>query len=299
MDLSQALERLAADRDDRCLGEVFAHMAPAIRRLATRLTGDAQLGEECVAETVLAAGRAATSWRPRSCDLEGDARRWVLGIAATTALAMSRSRRRARERDARAGRRELVDSLAPEAPLIDDERSAIVRGALAALPGVYGAAVAARYVDGLDVQQASARLGVPEATVKTRTFRGLSLLRRRLEGLRAALSLALWPLLAPRGGGQRPAVLRGVARGGSLATAVVVTAAMAATGPDITATRPARAAGAAAAASAAPAHRGATFAMARCWISSGDAGDPHQRRVDAGGVTRITATVTVPIPLAR
>ncbi len=93
MALSEALQRVADGGDDRALTLLYERMAPAIRRLATRLTGDAQLAEECVAETLLHAGRsAAAAWHPRSCDPERDARRWVLGIA-TRPL---RSPRRAR-----------------------------------------------------------------------------------------------------------------------------------------------------------------------------------------------------------
>jgi RNA polymerase sigma-70 factor (ECF subfamily) len=201
MHLDQALTRLAAGPDQQALAQLFERMAPAIRRLAARLTGDSQVGEDCVAETLLAASRAAGDWRPRSADPDQDARRWVLGIAATTALSMARSRRRARARDARAAATAVIAGpLAPESAVIDEERAAIVQGALAQLPRPYGEAIAARYVEGLDVQAAAARLGVPPATVKTRVFRGLSLLRRRLEGMRAALSLALWPSWATRHG---------------------------------------------------------------------------------------------------
>jgi RNA polymerase sigma-70 factor (ECF subfamily) len=216
--LDQALTRLAAGPDQQSLALLYERLAPAIRRLAARLTGDSQVGEDCVAETLLAASRAAGDWRQRSADPDQDARRWVLGIAATTALSMARSRRRARARDARAAATAVVDSpIAPESAVIDGERAAIVQEALAQLPRPYGEAIAARYVDGLDVQQAAARLGVPPATVKTRVFRGLSLMRRRLDGLRAALSLALWPSLASRHG----AVAAGVGAHG-LRLAVVV-----------------------------------------------------------------------------
>jgi RNA polymerase sigma-70 factor (ECF subfamily) len=196
--LSQALTSLGAGPDDRALAIVFERMAPAIRRLATRLTGDAQIGEECVAETVLGAARSAPAWRTRTADPERDAQRWVLGIAATAALAMARARGRARVRDARsAGVEGRCESEAPDSAVVSHERAAIVRSALARLPTVFGEAVRARYVDELDVQAAAARLGVPAATVKTRTFRGLSLLRRQLASMRGMLSIALWPSPMP------------------------------------------------------------------------------------------------------
>lgn len=192
MHLSQALTRLATDEDPAAMAVLYEHLAGAIRRLATRITGDAQLGEECIVDVVLSAARAARTWRAHSADPEQDARRWILGIAATTARSKARARRRARAREASAAAgMAWAEDAAPEHGLLAQERRAVLQEAVAHLPPPYAAAVTARYVAGLEVKDAASRLGIPEATVKTRVFRGLALLKRRLATWRHSLAVVL------------------------------------------------------------------------------------------------------------
>ncbi|MGQ9897085.1 MAG: RNA polymerase sigma factor, partial [Acidobacteriota bacterium] len=67
--------------------------------------------------------------------------------------------------------------------LLEDERAQLVRRALAALPAEMRQVVVMKEYEGLKFHEIAEVLGIPVSTVKTRLYTGLTLLRRRLEGL--------------------------------------------------------------------------------------------------------------------
>lgn len=70
--------------------------------------------------------------------------------------------------------------------LADDERRALLRRALMALPTRYREAILLRYEEGLSVEEIGVALGLTEGGVRSRVSRGLKLLRRRVRPLLAS-----------------------------------------------------------------------------------------------------------------
>jgi RNA polymerase sigma-70 factor, ECF subfamily len=76
----------------------------------------------------------------------------------------------------------LADSQSPSPykAAEQSERQAMVRRALASLPGPYRAVVVLREIEGLSYEEIASVLALPEGTVKSRLLRGREMLRRKL-----------------------------------------------------------------------------------------------------------------------
>lgn len=104
---------------------------------------------------------------------------WLYRLSANHAVDHIRRRRKER------GRTEMPAQIADPAAgasagLESDERARLLREALVDLSTPYREAIALVYVEGLRVDDAAQRLGVPSGTVKTRLMRGREALRRVL-----------------------------------------------------------------------------------------------------------------------
>ncbi len=104
---------------------------------------------------------------------------WLYRLSANHAVDHIRRRRKER------GRTEMPEQLADPAAgagaeLETDERARLLRDALVDLSVPYREAIELVYVEGLRVDDAAERLGVPSGTVKTRLMRGREALRRIL-----------------------------------------------------------------------------------------------------------------------
>ena len=73
------------------------------------------------------------------------------------------------------------------------EMQAIVRKALASLPGGYRAVVVLREIEGLSYEEIAGVLGLPGGTVKSRLLRGREMLRRKLAETIGSPKLAMNP----------------------------------------------------------------------------------------------------------
>jgi RNA polymerase sigma-70 factor (ECF subfamily) len=139
-----------------------------------RLTGDRQLAEDVVQETLL---RAWT--HPEALTgAQGQPRAWLLTVAHNVAMDQFRARR-ARPAEV-AG--DLLDGLIPAG---DDEidravQAMVVAEALACLTTEHRAVLVETFYLGRSVSQASAALGIPAGTVKSRTFYALRALKAAL-----------------------------------------------------------------------------------------------------------------------
>ncbi len=105
---------------------------------------------------------------------------WLYRLAVNHVLDRGRRRGR-RER----GRTEMPEQVVDRSPGVEqrievDERAGLVRAALAEVPERYREAIFLVYVEGMKVEEASAALGVPSGTLKTRLMRGREALRRIL-----------------------------------------------------------------------------------------------------------------------
>ena len=86
------------------------------------------------------------------------------------------------------------DDADPHAAAVRCEEIALVRRAVTHLPSRYRDVLVLRHIEGLTVEETARLLDAPESTVKTRTRRGLALLRARV-GPRAAWALMVGPWL--------------------------------------------------------------------------------------------------------
>jgi RNA polymerase sigma-70 factor (ECF subfamily) len=109
----------------------------------------------------------------------GGVRPWLARIARNLVRDRSRDARRREAREQTAARAEALpstfDVLAREA-----ERQRVVAAVLA-LPDPYRSVVLARYWEDVPAARLAARLGVPDATVRSQLRRGLAMLRERLD----------------------------------------------------------------------------------------------------------------------
>ena len=146
---------------------------PRLLRTATALTtGDHHLAEDLV-QTALA--KTFAVWdRVRSDEARGESPdRFVHRVLVRTFLDETRRPWWRRERH---GPPEVPD-VPPEAATVPAEDVFAIRDALAALPADQRAAVVLRYWLGHDVAATAELLGCPEATVRSRSARGLARLR--------------------------------------------------------------------------------------------------------------------------
>ncbi|MEQ1736220.1 MAG: sigma-70 family RNA polymerase sigma factor, partial [Rhodoglobus sp.] len=126
----------------------------------------------------------------------------IRGWIATTARNLSANRRRSGAR--RAAREEFASHSEPSpdvAEILEREsvRESVLRAVLE-LDEPFRGTVLLRYYEGLAPRDIAARLGIPDATVRTRLARGLERLRKRLDGEhgdRGAWVTAVLPLARP------------------------------------------------------------------------------------------------------
>jgi RNA polymerase sigma-70 factor (ECF subfamily) len=172
--------------DAALLGRVRARDAAAHRllfeRYQARVYGfvqrrlrDAPLAEEVVADVFFEVWRSADRYR-------GDAAvpTWIFGIAHFKCLRASRDRRR--RGDLVPDRAEAFDEVADERDSVESltarEELRRVRGLVRALPEPQRETVELALIQGLEYEEVAERLGVTEATVKTRISRARAALRR-------------------------------------------------------------------------------------------------------------------------
>ena len=149
--------------------------------LARWLTRNEHDAEDLVQEAYVRALRAFDGYRG------GDARAWLLSIVRNTCYTWLRQRRADRT-DAAEDPVDIADDPAgePEAQVIRQADSRLVRRALEELPVEFREAVVLRELEGLSYKEIAEIAGVPLGTVMSRLSRGRKLLervlRRRTEG---------------------------------------------------------------------------------------------------------------------
>jgi RNA polymerase sigma-70 factor (ECF subfamily) len=166
--------------------ELLAHDA-FVRRLARRLARDEHQADDIVQETWLAALSQDSAVR-------GPLRPWLAQVVGNLAADQHRSQSRRATREAWSARDEAEPG-AEERAIERSARLRLVRLVLQ-LGEPYRTAIVLRYYEGLDAGEVAQRLEVPVDTVRTRTKRGLKLLRRRLEREpEGGRQLWAWPML--------------------------------------------------------------------------------------------------------
>jgi RNA polymerase sigma-70 factor (ECF subfamily) len=171
----ESLVARVAQGDRRAMQLLFVRHQQKVYRFVLRMVGNGATAEDVVSDVFIDLWRQAASF-------EGRARlsTWLLAIARNKALSAMRGRLD----------RPLEDAMAiPDPASMADEtldasqRSVVLRGCLAQLSPAHREIVDLVYYHEKSVEEASAILGVPAATVKTRMFYA----RKRLaELMRAA-----------------------------------------------------------------------------------------------------------------
>jgi RNA polymerase sigma-70 factor (ECF subfamily) len=187
------LARRVAAGEEPALRLLMRRHNQTLFRTARAILRDDAEAEEAVQETYLKAIRAIGSFR-------SDARlsTWLVRIAVNESLARLRRTRRSAEvitlaADAPDSEREIQDALdestpTPEHEALRTEARRIMEAKIDALPEVFRAVFVLRALEELSVEETSAVLGIPEATVRSRFFRARGQLR---ESLSRELDLAL------------------------------------------------------------------------------------------------------------
>lgn len=170
------LERVA--RGERAaLVSLYDHVSGTLMVVALRVTGTRSEAEEVVQDAFMRAWREAPSFdRTR-----GSALAWLVTLTRNRSIDVVRSRRRrALHEDESAAAEPPETPPGPELALVDTQRAAAVREALATLRPAQRAVLDLAYFSGLSHSEIAERLGQPLGTVKTRILQAVRHLRERL-----------------------------------------------------------------------------------------------------------------------
>jgi RNA polymerase sigma-70 factor (ECF subfamily) len=171
----EALVARVAQGDRRAMQLLFVRHQQKVYRFVLRMVANSATAEDIMSDVFIELWRQAASF-------EGRARlsTWLLAIARNKALSAMRRRLDQPLEEAMA----IPDDALPADETLDaNRRSAVLRRCLAQLSPVHREIVDLVYYHDKSVEEVSAILGVPAATVKTRMFYA----RKRLaELLRAA-----------------------------------------------------------------------------------------------------------------
>ena len=157
--------------DEALARALYREHGGALLRYALHLTGDKQRAEDMVQETIVRAWRHPDALSGRT------ARPWLFAVMRNLAVDSYRARQ-ARPPEAGPEALELL-------PADDDADRAleswVVADALASLRPVHRRVLAETYYRGRSVAETAAVLGIPEGTVKSRTFYALKALKLALQ----------------------------------------------------------------------------------------------------------------------
>ncbi len=192
-EIDPALVRRMQAGDQRALGEFYDRWFPVVNGLVSRMVKSASDTEDVVEETFWQAWRQAD----RFAEGRGSVQTWLLTIARSRSLDRLRTLKRRREESiddvsslAASSDQSPVDSALPASPSDPllaaelQERSVLVRNALAELPREQREALELGYFGGLSQSEIAEQTGLPLGTVKTRMRLALLKLRDRLALLR-------------------------------------------------------------------------------------------------------------------
>ena len=177
------LARSAARGDDEACGELIRRYRDRIYRVAYGYVGDHEEALDITQETFLQMLEGLPRFREQA-----NFYTWLHRIALNRCLDWGRSRTRrpppvslndlidegwAEPADSRAASR-------PDEVLMAKELRRQIHAAIAAVPELFRGVLLLADVEGLSAREIADRLGCPVNTVKTRLYRGRSLVRRRL-----------------------------------------------------------------------------------------------------------------------
>lgn len=176
-----ALVALFGNGDARAAEALTLRHAPRVLAYASRLLGDRSEAEDVTQETMLRLWRQAPDWRPG----EAKVSTWLYRVA--TNLCTDRLRRRGRQVALEAAGDPADGAPGVEREMIDADRAAALRDALAELPERQRTAVALRHIEGLSNPEIAEAMDIGIEAVESLTARGKRALRAALAGRRGEL----------------------------------------------------------------------------------------------------------------
>jgi RNA polymerase sigma-70 factor (ECF subfamily) len=179
----QLIERIAS-QDQTALRVLFARHQVRVFRFIVRMTRNEAVAEELTNEVFLEVWRHARNYEGRASALT-----WVLSIAHNRTVSTLRKRRdEALDEDAASEIEDPDDD--PEVTAQKTDKSAVMRRCMEQLTADHLEIIDLVYYQEMSISEASAIIGIPENTVKTRMFYA----RKRLsELLKAAGVDRGWP----------------------------------------------------------------------------------------------------------
>jgi RNA polymerase sigma-70 factor, ECF subfamily len=198
--------------DPDAFAELVRRHRDRLWAVALRTLGDREEAADALQDALLSAHRAAARFRGDSLVTT-----WLHRIVVNACFDRARRRQAHPTVPLPDGSREegVLGGPEPAAPAVDHDTALVVRQALAALPADQRAALVLVDVQGYQVAEAAAMLGVAEGTVKSRCARGRAKLAVQLGHLRGRPD-ATQDTAAPGNHPAAPGVPSGtgVARGG-------------------------------------------------------------------------------------
>lgn len=175
--------RVAMQDDAQAFAQLMRRWETPIQRLGARLTGDFQRGQDLAQETFARLFARRKEYRPTG-KFSTYLWRMALNLCYDELRRIERRRELSldsAEADA-SGAWEALETVegAPDAHLLEAERSTLVRDALLKITDPYRTVVALRHYENLKFREIAEILDLPEGTVKSRMAEALTQLGRLL-----------------------------------------------------------------------------------------------------------------------
>jgi RNA polymerase sigma-70 factor (ECF subfamily) len=197
-DSDAELARRCLRRDPDAFRAVMRRHNRRLVRIAYSILKDADEAEDAVQEAYLRAFQSLGQ-------LEDLARfpTWLATIAVNEARGRLRRSRRTNPLDDEMMQTEIVPmftepTASPERLALSGELRRVLERAIDDLPGPFRTVFVLRGVEGMNVAETAASLGIPEATVKTRFHRARALLRQTLQAESETALPELYPFAGER-----------------------------------------------------------------------------------------------------
>jgi RNA polymerase sigma-70 factor (ECF subfamily) len=155
--------------------EIYAHLAPGVRRYLSHLAGRSEIADDLLQETFLQMHRSRAAYNPAYA-----VRPWVFGLARNVFLMNRRAARRW------ANVHESREDL-PEFPVLPEAESLgsrdEIRRCMAELPPNHAEALLLRHEWGFTFEEIAGMLGISAVAARARASRGIADLRVALNSL--------------------------------------------------------------------------------------------------------------------
>ena len=158
--------------------EIYARLAPGVRRYLSHLAGGAEIADDLLQETFLQMHRSRAAYNPAYA-----ARPWVFGLARNVFLMNRRAARR--WANVHESREELPEfPVLPEAEMLGARDE--IRRCLAHLAPDHAEALLLHHEWGFSFEEIAGMLGISSAAARARASRGMADLRVAMNSLQRA-----------------------------------------------------------------------------------------------------------------